>query len=113
MAAQPDGPAKSAKTRNDADDALRELRVAIEHHDRGLTNIDDLRGALRRFCASARLEHLPPERLLVAVKEALDGLPVRSIDPPSVRDSIRQRVVSLAIRAYYGEAAPDGHDRAQ
>lgn len=54
---------------------------------------------------------MPPERLLIAVKAALDGLHVVAVDPPAIRDSVRERIVSLAIRTYYAEPEPDGHDR--
>lgn len=108
MAAQPDPYSIISRT---ADDARRELEVAIEHHRGGAADIDDLRAALRRFCTEARREHMPPERLLIAVKAALDGLHVVSVDPPAIRDSVRQRIVSLAIRTYYAEPEPDRHDR--
>lgn len=110
MAARPDPYATTPRT---ADDARREFEVAIEHHRHGAADIDDLRSALGRFCAQARREQIPPERLLIAVKAALDGLPALPVDPPAVRDSIRQRIVSLAIQIYYAESGSDGQDRAR
>ncbi len=96
-----------------ADDALRELRVAIEHHGHESTDIDDLRATLRRFCAQARRAHIPPERLVVAVKTALDGLPTSNAEPRALRELTRQQVVSLAISTYYmdGESADGDRGR--
>ena len=88
-----------------ADEALRVLRVAIEHHARGVSNIDDLREAVELFSASARDEKRPPEQLLVALKEALERLPAKALDPPSVQSRIKERIVSLAIQTYFGEAS--------
>lgn len=110
MAARPDPYATTSST---ADDARRELEVAIEHPRRGAADIDDLRSALGRFCTQARREQVPPERLLIAVKAALDGLPAQAVDPPGLRDSIRQRIVSLAIRTYYADSGPDEQDRSR
>ncbi len=105
--------ARSDKSANDANEAknaaaeqaLRELRVAIEHHARGVSNIDDLRAAVELFSASARDENRPPEQLLVALKEALERLPAKALDPPSVQSRIKERIVSLAIQTYFGEAS--------
>jgi hypothetical protein len=103
-------PARSDHDPNDAnnakspaaDQALLELRVAIEQHARGATDIDDLRSAVGLFSANARDEKRPPEQLLVALKEALEGLPARAIDPPSVQTEIKARIVLLAIQTYFG-----------
>jgi hypothetical protein len=86
------------------DQALLELRVAIEHHERGVSNIDDLRAAVELFSANARDENRPPEQLLVALKEALERLPAKGLDPPSAQSRIKERIVSLAIQTYFGEA---------
>jgi hypothetical protein len=103
MTAQSDHGANGA-TNADADAALRELLAAIEHHARGATDIDDLRAAVEEFSANARDEKRPPEQFLVALKDALERLPVRALDPPSVQTEIKERIVSLAIRTYFGEA---------
>ena len=87
------------------DQALRELRVAIEHHARGVSDIDDLRAAVEQFCANARDENQPPERVLVMLKEALERLPAKALEPPSVQTRIKERIVSLAIQTYFGEPA--------
>jgi hypothetical protein len=101
MAARSDHDANNAKSAA-ADQALLELRVAIEQHARGATDIDDLRSAVELFSANARDEKRPPEQLLVALKEALEGLPARAIDPPSVQTEIKARIVLLAIQTYFG-----------
>lgn len=98
------------QTRDSVDDALHRLRVAIKQHDRGTTDIDDLRGALTAVCTQARRECMTPERLLVAVKTALDEFPVTDGYPPD-RTAIKQRIVSLAIRSYYAEEDSDAQDR--
>jgi hypothetical protein len=107
MAARQDQHANDANEASNAaaEEALRELRVAIEHHARGVTNIDDLRAAVEQFSANARDENRPPEQLLVALKEALERLPAKALDPPSVQSRIKERIVSLAIQTYFGEAS--------
>jgi hypothetical protein len=84
--------------------ALRDLLVAIEQHARGATDIDDMRAAVEEFSANARVEKRPPEQLLVALKEALERLPTRALEPPSVQRKIKERIVSLAIQTYFGES---------
>ena len=108
MASQSDHGANGA-TNAAADAALRELRVAIEHHARGAdrhrhtttvgvsssANARRRRNRRRNSCrrASSRL------------KEALECLPVRALDPPSVQEgNPEERIVSLAIQTYFGEA---------
>jgi hypothetical protein len=83
--------------------ALRDLLVAIEQHARGATDIDDMRAAVEEFSANARDEKRPPEQLLVALKEALERLPAKALEPSSVQRGIKERIVSLAIQTYYGE----------
>jgi hypothetical protein len=84
--------------------ALRDLLVAIEQHARGATDIEDMRVAVEEFSANARDEKRPPEQFLVALKEALERLPARALEPPSVRRKIKEQIVSLAIQTYFGEA---------
>jgi len=91
--------------------ALDTFRHAVEHHGNGARNIDDLKTPLRCFCASARREQLPPERVLVSVKRALDELPTLSTDTPDLKDEIRSRLVSLAITTYYSDLDVDGPQR--
>jgi hypothetical protein len=104
---------RSHRKATSADDALRELRVAIEHHRREETDFDDLRATLRDFCAEARREQMPPERVIVAVKTALDALPAERADSPALRESTRADVVSLAIRTFYTDDGAMGGEHAE
>ena len=95
-----------------ADDALGAFRDAIGHHAHDARNIDDLKPALRQFCAAARRAELPPEQLVVLVKRALEELPTSNTDAPAVKEDVRTRLVSLAIRTYYSDSHSDGGHRA-
>jgi hypothetical protein len=59
---------------------------------------------VEQFSANARDEKYPPEQLLVALKDALERLPAKALDPPSVQTEIKERIVSLAIQTYFGES---------
>jgi hypothetical protein len=87
-------------------DALAAFRHAVEHHIDGANDIEDLKATLRAFCASARREACPPEQMIISVKLALDDLRSARGEAPSMRDEIRNRIVSLAIRSFY--ASQDG-----
>lgn len=104
-------PAKAADTpttQRTAGDALREFRVAIEQHDRAVVEIDDLRDSLRDYCALARHEHLTPERVVVAVKEVVDAIPTRADEAVIARQSVKERVVTLAIESYFADLPGHG-----
>jgi hypothetical protein len=97
-------PAVAARSEHGAK-ALRDLLVAIEQHARGATDIEDLRAAVEEFSANARDERQLPEQLLVALKEALERLPVGAREPPGDQKKIKERIVSLAIQTYFGDGA--------
>lgn len=91
----------------DSDGALRVLRDAVERHRSGCS-IDDLKSPLRRFCADARREQVPPEQALVRLKSALDGLSAFDGNHLTERPSDRDQIISLAIMSYYSDGKPDG-----
>jgi hypothetical protein len=92
----------------DSDGALRVLRDAVEQHRSGCS-IDDLKRPLRRFCADARREQMPPEQALVRLKSLLDDLAAFDGNHPAERRSDRDQIISLAIKTYYSDGKTDGN----
>jgi len=97
----------STPTTRDLEAALQCLREAVEHFDGAGAQLNEWRVHLDKFCALARRENVPPEQVLVGVKWALDGLPHRHPANPNPRDVLRNRIVAMAIAAYYSESPRD------
>jgi hypothetical protein len=93
----------------DSDEALLVFRAALEQHRGDGSDIDHLRDPLRQFCAHAVREQMSPEQVLIRVKQALDGLATFDAAHPTERQSIRTRIVSLAILTYYADDGRDDH----
>jgi len=74
--------------------------------NRGLIPEADWRGALRTMCEEARIANVPPEQLLIELKQALAvlcdacGVPY---GPP--RTEFTSRLVTMTIEEYYGARA--------
>ncbi len=84
------------------------FRSAVGHRGRDGKTIEDLRDAVQEFCARARREHMPIEQVLLGVKDALRGLTQLDGDSVEAKNSIRERLVTLAIETYYSDGARDG-----
>jgi hypothetical protein len=53
------------------------------------------------YCSRARRAEIPPEQMLVSLKQALDGPLSRADGSATKRDGTRARIIELAINAYY------------
>jgi len=66
------------------------------------TDGDAVRDALRQLASEARERGLPPEQLLIVLKETWYALPaVYSLHDPSEQVRLLQRVVTMCIKEYY------------
>jgi len=65
------------------------------------SNVDGLRDALRDLADDARARQIPPEYLLVVLKDLWRSLPQLRSATPSDEARLLQRVVSMSIAQYY------------
>jgi len=64
----------------------------------------ELHGILHRVAGEAHEKRMRAEELVVVFKSVLDGLPLGATPHEKMRRArARERLVSLCIRAYYGE----------
>jgi hypothetical protein len=91
-------PERSADGRDSAvAEDVKRLRAAIETRS-ATSPLADLRPTIEALGASARANDVPPEMLLVQVKDMLRTIP----RPNTVaEDQLRERVISHVIDAYY------------
>ena len=83
--------------------ALSVCRDALCRSVGSEVRLDSLREPLRTLCICARRDHVPPERVLVVLKQLLHEVaPYESLSP-QVRDTLRGRLVEMAIDAYYAD----------
>jgi len=78
------------------------LRAAIAHGSRGHNELPTVeaavRGSISTLVRMLRDRAMPPERVLIHVKELFELLPQHERD---VMESVRQKVVLWAIEDYY------------
>ncbi|MFI5229696.1 MAG: hypothetical protein ACHQWU_11550 [Gemmatimonadales bacterium] len=87
-----------------AGETIDAVRSALLQQLDGESNDESLRLALRGMAAEAREKGVPPEQLLVVLKDIWYSSPgVRGMSEPA--DQIRrlQRVVTICIKEYYGD----------
>jgi hypothetical protein len=84
-------------------EVLLMVRDAAQRHVHVGAPIDELRAALNALATVARRDDLPPERLLVELKQALNEVPALAGLEPLARSDILASVILRAIEAYYGE----------
>jgi hypothetical protein len=89
--------------RDERADALLAVQHAVERHARDDTPQSTLRPSLDALGNLARSEGMPPEQLIIELKQALNQMPALARLDPLVRSDIAARVVLLAIEAYYGD----------
>lgn len=86
-----------------ADATLARVRAALSSHLDAPAGGDDVRAALCAMAEEARRIDLPPERLLVALKQlwsdVVDG---HGLDHGPEQTRMLQQIVSVCIREYYG-----------
>lgn len=79
------------------------LRAAVLGHlERGSEGDDELANAVSVVVAEARRESMRAEELILAFKQLYDSLPEpKSAVARAEQMSLRERLVSACIRAYY------------
>ena len=79
-------------------------RAMLEQVRRGAVPEPEWREALRAICEDARADDVPPEELLVELKQALAILCDTCLVPHGpARSEFTSRVVTLCIEEYYAE----------
>ena len=85
-----------------SDGAIAELQEAL---DRSLESRDGsdapLRPAVERLCAEGRKRQLDPEKMIIALKAAWEGLTVRRMDEERKRRAY-ERMFSFCLETYFG-----------
>jgi hypothetical protein len=79
------------------------VQDAVQLHVHDGAPIDDVRAALNTLATVARTDDVPPERLLIELKHALNNVPGLASLEPEARSDILASVILRAIEAYYGE----------
>lgn len=83
---------------SDTLDQLHRSLLAFVHDDRE----DSLRAALRRLGAEARANGIPPEGVLIQLKQLWYALPSNTERAPSSADlRTLERVVTMCIKEYF------------
>lgn len=92
------GPATLAKETIDA------VRVALAAYVNASDRGEPLGLALRTMAAEARAKSVPPEQLLVILKDVWYALPsVQGMNEPAEQIRLLQRVVTMCIKEYYAD----------
>ena len=87
--------------------ALAGLRAALGAYLAESEDRVSLQIALASLAAQARDRSIPPEQLLVVLKDLWNGLPeVRAMTDTAAQVGLLQRVVTMCIREYYDSGAP-------
>ncbi len=84
-------------------EALVAVREAIQSHDGDGSGRDHLRVLIRLLCVFARQDKMPPERLLVELKNTLATVPERDALAVQKREDMRNRVIELTIESYFSD----------
>lgn len=87
----------------DLDGALSACRDVLCRSLESEVRLEALREPLRTLSRCARRENVPPERVLIEVKQLLHDTVAYETMPPQVRDSLRGRLVEMAIAAYFAD----------
>jgi len=99
-------PHREAVPANDADGAsldaaLHELRAVVWRPANEPANAARLQRVLHAVCASARAAELPPERLLVRVKQTLESVPAVTEAEVYRRADVNARIVTTTINTFF------------
>jgi hypothetical protein len=85
-----------------AETTERVSRALSEYIDHPGTQSEALRLALHTVAREARALAMPPEQLLIALKELWYGLPqIQNTPAPEQQGRLLQHVVTMCIREYY------------
>lgn len=85
------------------DGAFDVCRTMLQEEIHAGRNLEALREPLRALSSCAREERIPPERVLVKIKELLHDVTGYDTMPLQARDTVRERLVQMVIAAYYSE----------
>ena len=84
------------------DESLNAVRLALRAYLQNSQEPGALQASLLRLATQARERNIPPEQLLVTLKETWNALPeVRSMNDAREHVRLLQRVVTMCIRQYY------------
>jgi hypothetical protein len=84
------------------DESLDAVRLALRAYLQDSQEPSALQASLLRLATQARERNIPPERLLITLKETWNTLPeVRSMNDAREQVRLLQRVVTMCIRDYY------------
>jgi hypothetical protein len=84
-------------------DVLDRVREEVQEHARDRAPLDELRQSLDALATLAKEDGVPPERLIVELKQALSEVPTLRGLEPQARSDITASLVLRAIEAYYTE----------
>ena len=84
--------------------ALMAVQEAVQLHAREGSGVEYLRKPVRSLCVLAQQTGMPPQKLVVELKQALSVVPEVHNMAYERRDDVRKRVVALAIQSYFGVA---------
>src|SRR5579883_2366629 len=84
------------------EETIRGVRTALVHYVSAPAGTHSLRTALHDMAAEAREKAIPPEHLLILLKEIWYSLPaVNAIGEASEQVALLQRAVTMCIKEYY------------
>lgn len=84
-----------------SDDTTQSMRVALRDYLASGSS-SEVQPALVRLAVDAREKSMPPEQVLIALKEIWNALPeVRAMNDTENQIRLLQRVVTMCIREYY------------
>jgi hypothetical protein len=84
------------------DETMDAMRLALREYLSDTTEPASVQRALLTMAAEARTKSIPPEQLLVALKEVWGSLPeVKAMSDMRRQTTLLQRIVTMCIREYY------------
>ncbi|MDB4899090.1 MAG: hypothetical protein JWN53_898 [Gemmatimonadetes bacterium] len=84
------------------DETIDAVRVALRAYLADPTEPSSLQRALLSMATEARAKSIPPEQLLIALKEVWGSLPeVRTMSDTNRQTTLLQRIVTMCIKEYY------------
>lgn len=84
-------------------EALQACQDTLQRHADDGSALHYVYSDVDMLCSVARRDKLPPETMLVDLKQTLDAVPELDRLEPERREEIRSRVVQYAIREYFAD----------
>ena len=81
--------------------ALLRVRTALPPATNDRAALDNLRAQLKYMCAVARQDGVPPERMLVQLKQVIAEASPTDFEAVEKQADLRSRLISFAITAYF------------